>query len=122
LQDACSIEREPSTHNYLPGNKNDAVPLFVGFLGFYKNLMCSYYLRGNLAISLAAEYYCIPDPKTLTMGVTASWIRNDQAQRYGLAVILDNLKLRNDLLAWCALTRELLPSIEAILSGSAKNS
>jgi len=26
--------------------------------------MCSYYLRGNLAIGLAAEYYCIPDPKT----------------------------------------------------------
>jgi hypothetical protein len=51
--------------NYLPGNKKNAVPFFVGFPGFYKNLVCSYggdtrliqrfYLRGNLAVSLAAE-------------------------------------------------------------------
>jgi len=41
------MEYGPFTNNYLPGNKKMLVRFFVDFLGFYKNLMRWYYLRGN---------------------------------------------------------------------------
>ena len=40
--------------------------------------------------------------------------RNGDRPAPGLAAVINNPKLRNDLLAWCALTRELLDSIETL--------
>ena len=62
------MERGPFTNNYLPGNKKDAGPFFVGFLGLYEDLMRLYYLEVIELLVLTADCHCMPDPKTLTLG------------------------------------------------------